>query len=60
MGTVIYTERFTDKHARHYIKLYKEKGGDEAKKWAREVLASEPRTAMVARVNELLAKNKRN
>lgn len=57
VGTVIRTERFTEKHAQHYIKLYRDKGGDEAKKWAREVLASEPRTAMVKKVNELLSKS---
>lgn len=59
MGVVIETTRFTEKHAAHYIHLYKTKSGPEAKKWALEFLAPGPRTAMVNRVNEMLEKNKR-
>lgn len=57
VGTVIQTDRFTDRHARHYINLYKTKGGPEAKKWALTVLSAEPRAMMVTRVNELLKKS---
>lgn len=60
MGYVIETDRFTQKHAKHYIRLYRSKGAQQAKKWALEFLAPEPRAAMVVRVNELLQKNKRN
>lgn len=59
VGILITTERFTDKHAKHYIDLYKRKGSAEAKKWALEFLAPGPRSAMVSRVNEILSKNKK-
>lgn len=59
MGTVIETTRFTEKHAKHYIHLYRTKGGPEAKKWATEFLAPGPRDAMVDRVNQILEKNKK-
>lgn len=52
------TARFTEKHARHYISLYRTKSGSEAKKWALEVLAKEPRERMIARVNEIQNENK--
>lgn len=58
MGIVITTERFTDKHAKHYIHLYRTQGGDTAKKWALEILSPEPRAKMVTRVNELLKKKR--
>lgn len=56
VGIVIETDRFTEKHAKHYMNLYRTKSGPEAKKWALEVLAKEPRDRMIVRVNELLKK----
>lgn len=59
MGFVIdATQRFTERHARHYIHLYRTKSGPEAKKWALEVLAKEPRERMIVKVNDML-KNKK-
>lgn len=56
MGYVIETTRFTERHAKHYMHLYRTKSGPEAKKWALTVLAKEPRDRMIVRVNEMLAK----
>jgi hypothetical protein len=55
VGIVIHAEtRFVEKHAQHYIRLYKEMGADVAKNWARTALQPEPRTRMIDRVNEIL------
>ena len=58
VGIVIQAEdRFVDKVARHYIKLYKDKGSDVAKKWALTAVQPEPRKRMIIRVNEILKAN---
>lgn len=52
-AVVLGEDRFTDLHAKRYVRLYREKGAAEAKKWAMEFLAPGPRERMTARVNQM-------
>lgn len=56
---VIRSDRFVELWASRYIKLYRELGPEEAKKWAVEFLPPEARDKMSAKVRDMLNKNKR-